>query len=361
MSNINVSVEQVAEVVAHPNADRLEIVKILGTQTIASKGEYKVGDRVVFFPPDILIPGDVSDALGVAKYLKTTTWEGFKFPCRVAACRLRGVPSYGFIIRAGDQPLGTDVSADYRAVKYEPPLCTRDRRRFQGDCAADHPAFHKYTDIQNYWRYAVILPEGTSVRITEKIHGTNSRVGYIRTEEGYLFMGGSHKTNRKEHDAAGNRSLYWQPLTPNMLGMLVALSDDKHDVVVFGELFGPGIQDLSYGVPLGEVGYQVFDITVDGRYIDWNDLQAACGTHNIATVPLLYHGPFSKFMLDACTDGPTTLAPVELVSSKYKGREGCVVTPLHETYSDILGGRLILKNKSADYLDRRNVIDVDEL
>jgi RNA ligase (TIGR02306 family) len=356
MSNINVSIEQVAEVVAHPNADRLEIVKILGTQTIVPKGEYKVGDRVVFFPPDILLPPAVSEKLGIQKYLKGCMLGGLKLPCRVAACRLRGTPSYGFIIRAeGNEPLGTDVSADFGAEKYEPPVSSMDRRRFNGDCATDHSTFHKYTDIQNYYRYASALPDETPVRITEKIHGTNSRVGYVRTEAGgYVFMGGSHKTNRKEFDVAGNRSLYWRPLASNMLGMLVALSGDKHDVIVFGELFGPGIQDLDYGVVPGEVGYQVFDITIDGQYIDWDDLQAACETHGIATVPLLYHGPFSRWVLDAHTDGPTTLGTVR---SKFKGREGVVVTPLHETWSDILGGRLILKNKSADYLDRRGAVD----
>ena len=352
MSNINVSIEQVTEVIVHPNADKLEIIKILGTQTIAPKGEYKVGDRVVFFRPDILLPPAVSEKLGVQKYLKGCMLGGLKLPCRVAACRLRGVPSYGFIIKDYDKlPLGMDVSADYSAEKYEPPT----RNRIQGDCAANHPAFHKYTDIQNYYRYAETMPEGTLVRITEKIHGTNSRVGYIRTEDGYVRMAGSHNTNRKEYDAADNLSLYWRPLTSDMYNLLVALrGGGDHDVVVFGEIYGPGIQDLDYGVPVGEVGYQVFDITVDGRYIDWDDLQAACNQHGIATVPLLYRGSFSKQILDAHTDGPTTLGSVR---SKFKGREGVVVTPLHETHSDVLGGRLILKNKSADYLDRKNPQD----
>jgi len=283
---------------------------------------------------------------------------GLKVPCRIAACRLRGVPSYGFIIKATDPsvPLGTDVSDYYQAEKYEPPPSTMDRRRFQGDCAADHPAFHKYTDIQNYWKYAFAMPEGTPVRMTEKVHGTNSRVGYIRTEAGgYVFMGGSHKTNRKEFDAVGNRSIYWRPLTSAMLGLLVSLSNNEHDVVVFGELYGSGIQDLDYGVPLGEIGYQVFDITVDGQYMDWIGVQAACRQYEINTVPLLYDGPFEKAVLEACTDGRTLVA--NEVRSKFKGREGCVVTPLHETWSDILGGRLILKSKSADYLDRKNPED----
>jgi len=79
-----------------PDADKLEIAKVAGTQTLIVKGQFKAGDLCVYFPPDILLPGDVSEALGVAKYLKTALWEGSRFPCRVAACRLRGTPSYGF-------------------------------------------------------------------------------------------------------------------------------------------------------------------------------------------------------------------------------------------------------------------------
>ena len=88
MSEITVTVERIEAIEPHPNADKLEIAKVAGTQTLIVKGQFRAGDRCVYFPPDILLPGDVSEALGVAKYLKTATWEGWKFPCRVAACRL---------------------------------------------------------------------------------------------------------------------------------------------------------------------------------------------------------------------------------------------------------------------------------
>jgi len=96
MSEITVTVERIEAVEPHPNADKLEIAKVAGTQTLIVKGQFRAGDLCVYFPPDILLPGDVSETLGVAKYLKTATWDGWKFPCRVAACRLRGTPSYGF-------------------------------------------------------------------------------------------------------------------------------------------------------------------------------------------------------------------------------------------------------------------------
>ena len=65
MSEIIITVERVESVEEHGNADKLEIVKILGTQTVVPKGQYRVGQHVVFFPPDILIPENVSSELGV--------------------------------------------------------------------------------------------------------------------------------------------------------------------------------------------------------------------------------------------------------------------------------------------------------
>ncbi len=50
MSNIAVTVEQIQAILPHPNADRLEIAKILGTQTLVPKGEFQVGEKVLFFP-----------------------------------------------------------------------------------------------------------------------------------------------------------------------------------------------------------------------------------------------------------------------------------------------------------------------
>jgi len=68
-------------------------------------------------------------------------------------------------------------------------------------------------------------------------------------------------------------------------------------------------------------------------------------------VPLLYTGPFYLNLIDQLVDGPTTVS--EEVKSSFKGREGIVITPLFEGYSDIMGGRLIAKAVSCDYLSVR--------
>jgi hypothetical protein len=70
-------------------------------------------------------------------------------------------------------------------------------------------------------------------------------------------------------------------------------------------------------------------------------------------VPVLYVGPFDPALVEEWTNGPTTQAEVK---SRFKGREGCVITPLTETYHPDLG-RVVLKSVSADYLDRKGAKD----
>jgi len=97
---------------------------------------------------------------------------------------------------------------------------------------------------------------------------------------------------------------------------------------------------MEYG--LVEPTFEVFDISVDGVYLDWFDVALTTGEHGVATVPLLDVAPFSADLVASLTNGPATGAN--------HCREGIVVTPLVEQECSI--GRMILKSVSADYLDR---------
>jgi RNA ligase (TIGR02306 family) len=355
MSNIFVSTEIIKEVLPHPNADRLEIAKILGTQCVVPKGEYTAGQAVVYFPPDILIPPDVSSALGIQNYLKSGIYDGQKINCRVAACCLRGTSSFGFIAPLPPDCVfdsGFDISGRYRAIKYEPPVQSGFNPAW-GGFAPNHPAFHHYTDIENFYRYPDAIPTGTIVRVTEKLHGTNSRVGII---DGEFMVGSHHKNLKKEFEGVLNP--YWRPLEiEGIVDALNMLSAGHRNVIIFGELYGPGIQDLDYGVPAGDWGYRVFDITNDGDYLDWDQVKAICNNFGIEMVPVLYVGPFSLKMVTDLTDGPTTVCDARGIKSSFKGREGVVVTPIVEAYSPVLNGRMIIKSKSADYIGRKGAVD----
>lgn len=358
MSTLAAELLEITYVKPHPNADRLDVAIVRGTICcVVRRGECAIGDRVVYFPPDLLIPRHEAERFGVTKYLKHAVYPGEveKSPCRVAATRIRGVSSFGFFVPAAkvfaeEPPLGTNVSAHFNAVKYEPP-----RKLAADDVAPDHPAFHEYTSIEHWWRFPEAIPDGADVRITEKIHGTNSRVGLVRVGDQFEFMSGSHHCNRRRPESG--TSLYWEPLErEEVLHLLTDLCDERHNVVLFGEIFGPGVQDMDYGVSRDARGYRVFDASVGGVYLDWDDLQAVCMKHGVSTVPLLYRGPFSRQYL-SLTDGPTWVGDPR---GMFKGREGIVIATTSESYYAPTVRRVV-KSVSADYLARQGAEDRGEL
>ncbi len=237
---------------------------------------------------------------------------------------------------------GDDVTEYLGGVKYQPPESFN-----SGDSVRQPAAFHTYTNIQHYYRNADALVVGMPVRITEKIHGSNSRVGLVK-DDGFEYMAGTHH-RRVTEESGGRLSLYWTPLTEDMRDMLTSISGVADDVIVFGEIYGNKIQPMDYGCPQGE-GYRVFDISVNGEYLTWEDVCNHCKAFNIKTVPLLYEGPFSPELIHVHVNGLTTLAEPDQIKCSFKGREGIVITPLEEQYSN--GGRLVLKAVSADYYEK---------
>ncbi len=354
MSDTPIEVVVVEAVEAHPHADRLEIVTVLGTKFISGKGDMAVDDLCVYFPPDMMIDPEVAVELGVDTYLKHALYtEHFvKTKCRIGAIRLRGIPSFGFGIPwaklSTQYPIigeaGSDVTELFGGVKYQPPVHQSMRG---GNCASCPEEFHKYTNIQHYYRNARYLKEGTRVRITEKLHGTNSRVGIINTDDGPEFMWGSHNIRK-----AGEGSVYALPLTSDMRHMIQFIScGNIANVIVFGEIYGAGVQPMDYGTGMGR-GYRVFDISVDGDYLDWGAVTCYCELFDIETVPLLYAGVFLLDLIDKLIDGPTTISEADDIRCKFKGREGIVITPLVEQpEGGKCGTRLILKAVSADYYE----------
>jgi RNA ligase (TIGR02306 family) len=348
MSELKIEAVTLDEVLPHPNADKLDLLRF-GSYTVCEpRGKYTAGDIVAHFPPDMLIPNTIAKQLGVEPYLKEAVYPGdaYKSKCRVSAIRLRGCPSFGFVVPTRWASVqGDDLTTRFKGVKFEPPesVWYKAEQQEKGD-----PRFHIYTDIENYRnsKYRDSFQEGELIRITEKIHGTNSRVGIIDDE----IMCGSHKTAKRETDT----SIYWSPTrdNPNLVDMLHCIAEGGKVAIAFGEIFGSKIQCMDYGI-VGFSGYRLFDISVNGIYLSWDEIIYYTTRFCVPTVPLLYKGPYSKEVVEQYVDGPTTIVEENKINSTFKGREGIVITPLVERFSPQLGGRLILKAVSCDYLQTR--------
>jgi RNA ligase (TIGR02306 family) len=362
MSSLIVEVCRVEAVLPHPNADRMCICCVKGWRVCAGRdpdtgtNQFEPGDACVYIPPDSVLPPELSDRLGCTKYLGplAKNADGVRPPGgRVRVARLRGEPSYGLIMRPDDPtlPVGTDVAALLGITKWEPPPVLGG-----GEADVPHPAFHGYTDIENYRNFPDLFAEGEEVVLTEKLHGMNCRLGLVRDGEDWVFMAGSNNQRRKPVDSKGRPSQFWAVLTGPVRDLLNHLRQRAaHGVVVFGELFGCGVQDLWYGLENGCFGFRAFDVAVDGKYLDFDDTVACFRQFGVEQVPLLYRGSFRRDVVEEHVSGPTTMCPAEK-AGKFKGREGIVITPTREREAAVGHcnlARVILKAISFEYLERR--------
>ena len=91
------SIEVIKSIKNHDNADSLELVEILGWQTVVKKGIHKEGDKVVFITIDTIVPRyNWSEFLINSKHPDK--------PIRIKNIKLRGEFSSGLIIPLSEFP-----------------------------------------------------------------------------------------------------------------------------------------------------------------------------------------------------------------------------------------------------------------
>ena len=334
MSSLIVEVVEIKEILEHPDADRLEIAVVKGWESVVQKGAHKPGDKVVYVPIDAMLPVELSDKLGVTNYLS----KG-----RVRTAKLRGVysqgmiinlehlPTPGFMEHGGRYNLGDNVTEVLGITKYVPPPPPP---HLSGKQRPQHPDFHTYTDIENIKNFPDVLQEGELVSITEKIHGTNFRSGMLRNQATGFDMDfelhvGTHNTNLVEN----SDNTYWK--IANMYNLQEIL---EPNMVIYGEVYGYGVQKLTYGLKTQDVGF--FDLMVNGRYINTDDFKAFCKKYSLPQVPILYEGPWDKSLMDLANGSSTIAKHI---------REGIVIKPHVERY-DRRVGRVAIKHLSEKCL-----------
>lgn len=363
MSDLIVQVVRIDEIRPHPDpeATRIELAIVKGWQTVVPVGKYHAGDVAIYVPPDCMLKPEVSDHWGVTQYLGSGG--------RVKSARLRGAMSFGFLadvepicgegfIRSREiaerdpgwlttvwvPEVGDDVADYYSITKWEPPSTFN-----TAELEPEHPAFRRYTDIQLFENYPDTIDHGDEVVITEKIHGTNSRIGLIRSDQegGEPFLvAGTHESQVRQDV----ESFYVMPLRMESVQNLLRDIFDAtgaRAVIIFGEIYG-WVQSLRYGHGKGRISFRAFDISVDGRMMDWDDVVAVCEKHGVEMVPVLYRGPFDPDVLRELSGGSTTVGGDHI-------REGVVCHPVVEKISK-WGHRAIVKRISDQYRQKADRI-----
>jgi RNA ligase (TIGR02306 family) len=349
MSTLRVTAE-VLTVHEHPNADALELAQVGLYRAVVAKGAYRTGETAVYIPEQSVLPADLIEELGLTGRLAGSNAD------RVRAVRLRGELSQGIVCRPkalADVDLaqaaldGTDFAERLGIVKWVPPIPPT----MNGDVESA-PDLLPWVDIENIQRFPGIFEPGEAVVLTEKLHGSACLLTYLADQDRVYVSskGFGAKSLALKEDS---RNLYWRAVHAHGVAAAAARLAERlgaRRVGIFGEVYGAGVQDLSYGADghRESLGYAVFDVSaeIDGE-VRWLDA-AALLDGELPLVPRLYEGPYDIDRVLEVASGRETVSGRELHL-----REGVVIRPAVERYSPVTGGRAIAKAVSPAYLTRK--------
>jgi RNA ligase (TIGR02306 family) len=386
MSNFQVLVQPIF-IKNHPNADRLELGNIGskdGWQVVVGKGLYKTGDLVVYIGENSLCPEWVLKKYGYWNVEKDKGLLAGTKGDRVKGCKLRDAFSLGICIPVKEVSLGysdednmvniayeledeyvqegEDVAELLGIIKYEAPIPVH----MSGEVfnAGDHIGVNY--DIEDLKNYPDVFIEGEEVQATCKIHGSLVQVvitsnpdivtdDWFKVGDNWITLsskGLGAKGLFFKNNEANKDNLYIRATKQYFEFLSVYVSQFRVEIMtIIGEVFGSGVQDLTYGLANNQIGFRLFDIyhgyRSRGYYFSDYTVDDFCSDAPIDRVPLVYRGPYSKELMIKLANDPEDSFP----NCKHI-REGIVIKPVQERRDPKLG-RVVLKTRSEKYMSRK--------
>lgn len=378
----------------HPNADRLQVAQAAGNQVIVGLN-VKNGDVGVYFPPD----GQLSPEFAAAHKLTKELGGYLENNRRVRAIRLRGQESCGIWLSLDCLVgLNSERRADMMnpnsevwrlfVTKYATPATIRAKLGSANNQRArtETKFFRKHFNTSALTaNTGHIYPPDAAIYITEKLHGTSMRFGYVleieplslwrriwnrwvwyvpgvprfQSRRAYRYLNGTRNTIL----ADTNRSY-----RGNIVNNLRSLHEGE---IIYGEIVGfteggaPIQRGFTYGCKPRQCQLYVYRITQTNEAgitteLSWNQVQARCVELAISPVPTLYVGSLANMeQVLACA---TSLAGGVTTTGGLNMREGVVVR------IESSEGTCWFKHKSFAFLeaegkikDADSYVDVEEV
>jgi RNA ligase (TIGR02306 family) len=322
-----VSIQMIESVAPITGADQIEQARVMGWTVVIKKGEFRPGDRCVFFEIDSILPQGVA-------------WAEFMRPrnFRIRTIKLRGVLSQGLAlpvaILPGDVPdVGVDVREQLGVTKFEAVL--PDVREMAGV----FPTLVPKTDEIRLQSALGVLDEirGKEFYVATKMDGSSAT--FFRDLEG-----GFTAASRNWAIKPGKNQLW---TVAEKYGIAEKLPPGY---AVQGELCGPGIQKNRLSLSDVDVFmFNVYDVRA-GKFLDYQAFLDFCCEYGLKTVPIerVVRGEEAA-QFQHSLDGWLDAARGFYTGTKSR-KEGIVIRPLVEAYSPTLSGRLSFKVINNEFL-----------
>lgn len=259
-------------------ADRIEVATIDGWNVVVNKGIHTVGELIVYFEIDSLLPirGEF-EFLRKSSYIKLNDGtEGF----RLKTIRLRGQVSQGLVtplsvLPTGNWNIGDDVTDVLGVIKYEAPIPAN----LSGTVKGNFPSFIQKTDEERAQNFSKdwIKFKNYKYFVTEKLDGT-SFTCYLRDDE---FGVCTRNLDIKRDEEQTHWRVAIQNDIENKLRKL------GRNLAIQGEIIGEGIQKNPYRLKGHKLFvFNIFDID---KYEYLSKIEASLITESLGleSVPVI--------------------------------------------------------------------------
>ena len=252
------TIQVIKEILPIKGADRIEVARIKGWKVVVKKDEFKVGDKVVYFEIDSLLPiKEDFEFLRNSSYRKTDEQEGFL----LRTIRLKKQISQGLVLSLdilNDTPChifklseGDDVTDYLNVVKFEVPIPDE----LKADVVGPIPSFILKTNEERAQNLSDDYEEWKNDDIrfyeTEKLDGQSTTMYLNNNIFGVCGRNWEYKRNPD--------NLIWKFAIENHIEE--KLRAYGKNIAIQGELIGSGIEDNNYKLNYKTIKYfRVFNI-----------------------------------------------------------------------------------------------------
>lgn len=301
------TIRQIASIRPVRGADRIEVAQIDGWECVVKRGEFQIGERIVYVEVDSIMPERPE-----FEFLRDR-----KF--RVRTIKLRGQVSQGLvlpidILPEDDYTLGQDVTDILGVKKYDPEaqqeaLLTRQPEKQKNPIAKFLMRFKWYrkllmkpnrkggfpdwviktdeTRIQNLTTlFNTEQKRGTKFSVTEKMDG-QSATYFLRKLSRRKYEFGVCSRNIRLGDP--DNSSYWTIAKQfDIENVLKQLIGDYETIVLQGEICGNGIQGNKYHIDKYDLF--AFNLIFPDHKCSTSEIKSLLEPFGIKAVPILEEG-----------------------------------------------------------------------
>jgi len=303
------SIRVIKDIAPIENADSIEVATVDGWHCVVKKGEFHVGEHVIYCEVDSVMPHTDPRF----EWLRP---RGF----RIKTIKLRGQVSQGLLLpisylnlgRGEVYYVGQDVTERLGIVKYEPPIPASLRGTVKGNFPTNLLSKSDEERVQNL-QDLLTKYKGVKVSYTEKLDGSSLTCIY---HDGEFRVCSRNLELLETEDNA-----YWK--AARLENVEEKLKTVGKNIAVQGELIGFGVRGNKYALKTLE--YWIFNVvdTDTRRYYSNTEVAEFCKIYNFKCVP--YLGEFDL------VDDIDTIIEMAKGNSKLNpkvNREGIVIRPV---------------------------------